>query len=133
MGRRFVNGRHNHGLTLIELLIALFILSLLTSLAFPIVTNGIQHAKESALKEDLYMMRKAIDAHYGDTRTYPPDLQTLVVKRYLRRVPVDPFTETNTSWILVWSDETHNEKKGIVDVLSGSDAQNDEGVAYATW
>lgn len=134
MGRRYVNGRHiNEGLTLIELLLALFILSLLTSLAFPIVTSGIQRAKESALKEDLYMMRKAIDAHYGDTRAYPPDLETLVEKRYLRRVPIDPFTQNNDSWTFVWSDETNSEKKGIVDVHSGSDALSDEGIAYATW
>lgn len=128
-----MNGNHIKGLTLIELLLALFILSLLTSLAFPIVIHGIQRAKESALKEDLYMIRKAIDAHYGDTGTYPPDLETLVVKRYLRHVPVDPFTEKNTSWILVWSEETQGDQKGIIDIHSGTDALNDAGVAYADW
>lgn len=121
------------GLTLIELLLALFILSLLASLAFPIVTGGIHRAKESALKEDLYTMRKAIDNYYADTKTYPAELEELVRKRYLRFVPVDPFTDSRETWTLIWSEEGEGEKKGINDIHSGSDAVDENGVAYAEW
>lgn len=121
------------GLTLIEMLLALFILTLLASLAFPIVTGGIHRAKESALKEDLYTMRKAIDSYYADTKTYPVELDELVKKRYMRSVPADPFTNSRETWRLSWSDEVDGDKKGINDIHSGADAMDDDGVAYAEW
>jgi general secretion pathway protein G len=95
----------SRGHTLIELLLALFVLSLLAGLVAPMVTGGIHRAKEATLKEDLYRMRKAIADHYADTGRYPADLSALVTKRYLRGVPADPLTESRESWRLVWSDE----------------------------
>jgi len=134
MGHAIVTGSGSiRGLTLIELLLALFILSLLASLAFPIVTGGIHRAKESALKEDLYTMRKAIDNYYADTKTYPVELDELVKKRYMRSVPDDPFTNSRETWRFSWSEEVAGDKKGINDIHSGSDAVDDDGVAYADW
>jgi general secretion pathway protein G len=121
------------GHTLIELLLALFILALLAGLVAPMVTGGIQRAKESALKEDLYRMRKAIDDYYADTDTYPAELEELVRKRYLRSVPADPLTESRESWRLVWSEEAGGDPKGIIDIHSDSDAVDGEGVAFAEW
>lgn len=134
MEHAIVTGRAAfRGLTLIELLLTLFILSLLASLAFPIVTGGIHRAKESALKEDLYTVRKAIDHYYADTKTYPADLEELVEKRYLRSIPDDPFTDSRETWGLIWSEEVEGDKKGINDIRSGSDAVDENGVAYAEW
>lgn len=121
------------GLTLIEMLLALFVLSLLAGLALPLVTGGIQHAKESALKEDLYVMRKAIDDYYADKGAYPESLDDLVAQRYLRRVPEDPFTENSGTWQLVWAEAEGEGKPGIMDVRSGAHATDDDGVAYADW
>lgn len=121
------------GLTLVELLLALFVLSLLAGLVMPIVTGGVHRAREAALKEDLYMMRKAIDDFYADTGAYPEELEDLVTKRYLRRLPADPFTESRESWRLVWTDEGDGRRKGIIDVRSGTDAFDENGVAYADW
>ncbi len=133
MGHGTVTGRAAlRGHTLIELLLALFILALLAGLVAPMVTGGVQRAKESALKEDLYRMRKAIDDFYADTGAYPPELEELVKKRYLRSVPADPLTESRASWRLVWSEEG-DDAKGIIDVHSGSDDVDGEGVAYAEW
>jgi general secretion pathway protein G len=134
MGHGTVTGKAAlRGHTLIELLLALFILALLASLVAPMVTGGIQRAKESALKEDLYRMRKAIDYYYADTYGYPAELQELVKKRYLRSVPVDPLTDSRESWRLVRSEEGGDEPEGIVDIRSGSDDVDGDGVAYAEW
>lgn len=130
MERNTATGKYAmRGLTLIELLLALFVLSLLAGLVMPIVTGGIHRARESALKEDLYVMRKAIDDFHADTGAYPAELDELVAKRYLRQLPADPFTESRESWRLVWTEEG----KGIIDVRSGTDAIDENGVAYADW
>ena len=134
MGHAIVTGKAAiRGHTLIELLLALFILALLAGLVAPMVTGGIQRAKESALKEDLYRMRKAIDDYYADTNAYPVELEELVRKRYLRSVPADPLTESRESWRLVWSEEAGGDPKGIIDIHSGSDAIDGDGVAFAEW
>lgn len=119
------------GHTLIELLLALFIVALLAGLVAPMVTGGVDRAKEAALKADLYQMRKAIDDFYADTGAYPPELEELVRRRYLRRVPVDPLTDSRDTWHLVWSEE--EDLRGIVDIRSGSDEVDGDGVAYAEW
>lgn len=121
------------GLTLIELLLALLILSLLASLALPVVTGGIHRAKESALKEDLYTVRRAIDDYYADTGNYPAAMEELVRKRYLRRIPADPFTGSGETWHLVRTDETDDDRNGIIDIRSGSDAVDEEGTPYSRW
>jgi general secretion pathway protein G len=133
MGHDTVTGRATRGHTLIELLLALFILALLAGLVAPIVTGGVHRAKESALKEDLYRMRKAIDDYYADTGAYPPELEELVRKRYLRSVPADPLTESRESWRLAWSEEADDAPRGIIDLHSGSDAVDGDGIAYAEW
>ena len=133
-GRDTVTGKTRlSGHTLIELLLALFILALLASLAVPVVSGGISRAKESALKEDLYHLRKAIDDHYADTGAYPAELDELVRKRYLRRAPVDPLTDRRDSWRLTWAEGEGEHPPGIVDVHSGSDELDSEGVPYADW
>jgi general secretion pathway protein G len=134
MGHDIVTGKAAvRGHTLIELLLALFILALLAGLVAPMVTGGVNRAKESALKEDLYRMRKAIDDYYADTGAYPVELEELVRKRYLRSVPADPLTESRESWRLVWSEEAGDDPKGVLDIHSGSDEVDGEGVAYAEW
>lgn len=132
-GRDIVTGKTLRGHTLIELLLALFILALLASLVAPVVSGGIERAKESALKEDLYHLRRAIDDHYADTGAYPADLEELVRKRYLRRVPADPLTDRRDTWRLTWAEGEGDRPAGIIDVHSGSDAVDGDGVAYADW
>lgn len=122
------------GFTLLELLLVMVIIALLASLAVPVVTGGIHRAKESTLKEDLYAMRKALDDHYADTGSYPAELDDLVRKRYLRRIPVDPLTERRDSWILVRGDNDKSGKvPGIIDVQSGSEDKAHDGTGYRDW
>ena len=122
------------GFTLMELLLVMLLLALLASLAAPVVTGGIQRARESTLKEDLYALRKAIDDHYADTGGYPAELEELVKKRYLRRIPPDPLTEKRDTWVVVRSEEDKAGKSiGILDVRSGSKERARDGSYFKDW
>ena len=120
------------GFTLMELLLVLALVALLASLAAPMVNNSIVRARESALKEDLYLMRKAIDDDYADVGAYPNELSQLVEKRYLRRIPTDPFTDRADSWVLV-RDDSEGSSNGIMDVLSGAEGEAQSGGPYREW
>lgn len=122
--------RENRGFTLVELLLVLFVVALLASLVTPVVTGTIQRARESSLKEDLHVMRKALDDFYTDNGRYPESLKQLVEKRYLRKIPVDPFTENATTWIEIKGEE---KDAGVMDVRSGSEEKDADGVAYRDW
>ena len=122
------------GFTLIEMLLVLMLIALLASLVTPVVTGGIQRARESTLRADLYALRKAIDDYYADTGTYPPELDELVTKRYLRRIPPDPVTESRDTWVLVRAEEDKAVKgAGILDVRSGSQDQARDGSHFKDW
>jgi len=120
-------GSAYRGFTLIELMLVLVLVALLAGIATPIVFNSINEAKESALKENLLVMRKAIDGYYADTRKYPDSLQTLVDKHYIRSVPSDPITERSDTWVV------DDQGEGIVDIHSGSEEVDSEGIPYRNW
>ncbi len=122
------------GFTLMELLLVLALVALLASLAAPIVTGSVSRARESTLKENLFTMRKAIDDYYADNGSYPAELEVLVQKHYLRKIPPDPLTERRDSWILVHTDDDNQGKGGgIIDVHSGSEEKDGNGVPYKEW
>jgi general secretion pathway protein G len=122
------------GFTLMELLLVMLLLALLASLAAPVVTGGIQRARESTLKEDLYTLRRAIDDYYADTGAYPAELEELVKKRYLRRIPSDPLTEKRDTWLLVRSeDDKSGQANGILDIRSGSQERASDGSYFKDW
>lgn len=121
------------GFTLIELLLVLLLIALLASLVTPVVTGSVQRAKDATLKENLFVLRKAIDDYYADTGAYPTDVEQLVKKRYIRKIPVDPVTERNDTWVWVKSDTEQGSEAGIIDVKSGSDEKASDGSAYREW
>ncbi len=126
----------SRGFTLLELLVVLFIVALLASIVGPAVTGGIQRSKEATLREDLRVMRKSIDDFYSDTGAYPQALDALVDKRYLRNVPIDPVTASNTTWTFEMeeSQDSGGEKtRGIRDVRSGAEGQGRDGTSYSEW
>lgn len=120
----------SNGFTLVELLLVLFLVALLASLVMPVATKSVDQAKESALKEDLQVLRKAIDDYYANTGHYPQDLVQLVDKRYIRRIPIDPLVERATSWVEVRTDDPGG---GISDVHSGADGNASDGKPYREW
>lgn len=136
MGRATVTGKilgsqRGAGFSLVELLLVLFVVALLASLVAPLVTGSIQRARESTLKEDLHILRKAIDDYYADTGRYPESLKQLAEKRYIRKIPVDPMTEQSNTWVEVRGEGQN--AAGVVDVRSASEEKSADGVAYRDW
>ena len=124
-------GRDQRGFTLLELMIVMAIVGILVTLAMPSFRTATVKAREAVLKEDLYVMRSVIDQHYADNGVYPPTLQDLVSKHYLRSIPIDPFTSSASSWQEVI--DTAAETSGVFDVKSGSDKVGLNGVPYREW
>ncbi len=127
-GRRLSEG----GFTFIELLIVLAIMALLSGLAVSVSMSKIRQSKESALKEDLRGLRKALDDFYADHGKYPVKLTDLVEGHYLRSIPTDPLTDSDATWQLVTSQDPA-QKGGIVDIHSGSEEKTSDGKSYGEW
>src|SRR5437016_11718014 len=106
------------GFTLIELLIVMAIIGTLLTIAVPRYFHSLQHARETVLRQDLAILREAIDKYYADLGQYPDTLAALADKRYVRSLPVDPYTKVADSWTLVQSDDPDH--PGIKDVHSGA-------------
>jgi general secretion pathway protein G len=123
------------GFTVIELLVVLAALALLLSIAAPRYMQHLDHAREVALREDLYQMRTAIDKFFGDQGRYPASLDELVGKRYLRSVPVDPITQRADTWVAVAPTSNLQAAQGgaMADVRSGAPGQAQDGSVYASW
>lgn len=119
------------GFTLIELMVVLAIVALLLSLVAPHYAGRLTRAEETVLRENLLMMRDALDKHYTDTGRYPERLEDLVAKRYLRSIPLDPVTQSSTTWVAV--PPADPEKGGVYDVRSGAPGAGPGGKPYAEW
>ena len=125
------------GFTLIELMIVMFIIVILASLAAVRYDQSIQRAKEAALHHDLAVMRDAIEQYTMDKEQAPQSLDDLVSGGYLREIPKDPITgtkdwTTETSDVLLSPDEASG--SGISDVHSSSDKVSTfENTPYNTW
>jgi len=122
---------HRHGFTLIELLVVMAIVGLLLTLAVPRYFGGVDRAKETALRENLHQMRDALDKHYADNARYPDALDDLVSKKYLRKIPVDPVTDSDKTWTVVPPADA--QKGGVYDVKSGATGNARDGSAFNSW
>ena len=106
------------GFTLIELMVVLTVIALLLSVVAPDYVGRVRRAEEAVLKENLVVMRDALDKHYADAGQYPRSLEELVGKRYLRAIPADPFTQSPATWIAVPPNDP--KKGGVYDVRSAA-------------
>jgi general secretion pathway protein G len=128
---RLCNRQDARGFTLIELLVVLAIVSTLLTLAVPRYFSSLQKSKEVVMRENLWIMRDALDKYFGDVGRYPDQLQDLATKKYLRAIPIDPLTETTTTWRVIPPDDP--EKGGVYDVKSGAEGTATGGMAYSEW
>jgi general secretion pathway protein G len=117
------------GFTIIELMIVVTIVGILATLAVPSYHAAIVKAKEGALRQDLFSLRDVIDQHRADKGKYPETLQALVSAGYLRRIPADPITGSNSSW----QEMVDQGEGGMTDVFSGSELVGTNGVPYNQW
>lgn len=147
--------RRTGGMTLVELMVAITILLLLTTMALPLARVTIQRQKERVLRRDLREMRDAID-RYKDaadrggfpiktgTEGYPPDLETLVKGvevhgkkyRFLRRIPKDPMTNSYDWGMRSVQDDPDTTSWGgqdVFDVYTTSQGTALDGTKYNTW
>lgn len=112
-------------------MIAMFILIILLSVAFPTYQRSVQHARETVLKENLWHMRLAIDQFTSDKGKLPKSIDELVEGKYLRERPRDPVTEED-KWDEVQGEDTltPDGDPGLKDVKSLAPGTDSEGVAY---
>jgi general secretion pathway protein G len=128
--------KHESGFTLIELMVVMIVIGVLMSIAVPKFTSAVKMAQESVLKEDLSVMRAAIDSYTMDKQKGPNSLDDLVTEGYLRVIPTDPMTHLNSTWVTEQGDALHSLDQtdpGIDDVHSGSDEAGSDGTVYNTW
>ena len=123
--------RARRGFTLIELLVVLSIIATLLMIALPKYFHSLERSRETVLRQDLAVMRDAIDKYYADSAKYPETLAMLVEQRYLRSIPVDPQTRSSETWVTVANDDP--EVPGVRDVRSGADGTATDGSAFASW
>lgn len=123
--------RRCKGFTLIELLVVLAIVATLLTLVVPRYVDRIDVAKETVLRDNLRGVRDVIDKFYGDQGRFPESLEELVEKNYLKTLPMDPLTDSETTWQIV---EVPSGYKGrVYDIRSGAPGNGRNGRPYAEW
>ena len=124
------------GFTLIELLIVMTIAVILAGVGLAMYGTSVTRAREAALTEDLFQMRKAIDEYYADKQKYPASLDTLVSEKYLREIKPDPFTRSVDTWETTMSEPdaaNPSAETGIYNVKSGAPGTGSDGRPYSEW
>ena len=128
--------RAQRGFTLIELMVVMFIISVLLLIAVPVYEKSIIRSKESVLHGNLSAIRNMIDEYTIDKQKAPDSLEDLVSEGYLRQIPQDPMTNSNQTWKTVMEQTAvggANASPGLFDVHSGSEKKALDGTNYADW
>lgn len=143
------------GLTLVELIVTVAILTILATAAVPLARFQVKREKERELRYDLWSMRSAIDKYKDaadrgamqiklESQGYPPDLETLVngvevqgkKLKFLRKIPVDPMTGQTDWGMRSMQDDPDSESWGgqsVFDVYTKSEGTALDGTKYKDW
>jgi general secretion pathway protein G len=124
------------GFTLVELLVVISLISLLAAMGMVQYRNSVRRTQEATLKTDLFHMRDAIDQYYADKNKYPATLDALVSDGYMRKIPVDPLTNSADTWQTVPAEPdpaNPSAEAGVYDVKSGAPGTSLDGSSYSDW
>lgn len=116
------------GFTLIELMVVLAVVALLLSVAMPRYFHSVERSKETILRANLVQVRDALDKYFGDHGRYPDSLEQLVQRKYLRALPIDPVTDSSSTWSVVAPERA--DLGAVYDVRSGATGETRDGTAY---
>ena len=128
--------RRDRGFTLIEMLVVVAIIGTLAAIVVGQYARSIKKAQEAVLKENLFNTRNAINQYFADKGKYPFDLAALIEDKYLLKLPYDPITRSNETWITIdaeMDEEDISTEPGIIDLKSGAEGVGLDGTAYADW
>ena len=123
VGQHRRSSNRQGGFSLLELMIAMFIMIILLSVAIPTYQRSVQQARETVLKENLWQMRRAIDQFSADKGKLPKTIDELVEAKYLREKP---------EWDEVQGEDTNTPDggSGLKDIRSIAEGEDSEGIAY---
>lgn len=119
------------GFTLIELLVVLAVIATLLTIAVPRYLSSVERSREAMLRQNLAVLRDTLDKYYGDKGRYPAALDDLLTSRYLRRVPLDPITDSDATWVTI--PPAQADLGGIYDVKSGAPGIALDGTQFKSW
>lgn len=117
-------------------MVVILIIIVLAGIGLATYSNTVTRSKEAALAVDLFQMREAIDQYYADKNKYPSSLQDLVTEKYLRMIPVDPFTNSADTWQIEMAEpdpRNPSAEVGVYNVKSGATRTGQDGRAYSEW
>lgn len=135
LARAFPRSKKSRGFTLLELMIVIFIIMILASVAMPVYNQTVAQARESVLRSNLSTIRSVISQYTLDKQKAPQSLDELVTAGYLRQIPLDPMTR-QPNWEVVQEDvmmAVDQQEPGITDVHSASSQTASDGTAYSSW
>ncbi len=132
--RQKAEGRRQKGFSLLELMIAMFIMIILLSVAVPTYQRSVLHAREIVLKENLWQMRRAIDQYTADKGKLPESIEGLVGAKYLYEKPFDPI-RNEFEWDEIQGEDPNSQdaQSGLKNVKSLAEGVDTEGVEYSKY
>lgn len=126
----------SRGFTMLELVIVISIIMIFMSIAIPMYSRSVLHARESVLKRNLNTLNSAIFQYTLDKKKAPQSIDDLKTAGYIEKVPIDPMTH-ETNWEVEQDEDVvmsiDQQDPGIIGVHSASNAMGSNGVAYSSW
>jgi general secretion pathway protein G len=125
------NRKKADGFSLLELMIAMFVIVILISVAVPTYIYTVKHARETILLEDLSQMRRMMDQYGSDKGKLPESLEDLKTAGYIREIPVDPLTD-KAEWDEIKGDDPNatDGRQGLTNVKSLAEGDDLNGKPY---